>query len=55
MTKREWALALLLAAAGACVVRGVAVLSVSGAWVVAGVLLAALAWLTLSGADEADE
>lgn len=55
MSKREWVLAFLLAAAGACVVRGVAVLTVSGAWVAAGVLLAALAWLTLTDDRKADE
>lgn len=45
---RAAALALLLALAGALAVVGVAMLSVPGAWILAGLLLAAWAVLTLA-------
>ena len=60
MSLREWMLYVLLAAAAGCVVRGVALLTVSGAWIVGGVLAAVLAYLLLAddstaAADEAVE
>lgn len=45
---RAWALASLLAIAGALIVVGVTLLSVPAAWIVAGVLLAGLAVLMLA-------
>lgn len=45
---RATALALLLAVAGAFAVIGVAMLSVPGAWILGGLLLAAWALLTLA-------
>ena len=45
---RTWALACLLAVAGMLVVVGVALLSVSAAWITAGVLLAAWSVLILA-------
>ena len=45
MSVREWMFALLLAVAGALIVRGVAEFSTGAAWIAGGVLLAAWAWL----------
>ena len=45
---RAWTLAGLLAVSGACVVVGVALLSVAAAWIVGGLLLAGLSYLTLA-------
>lgn len=49
---REVVFLLVLALAAACVVVGVAEWSVGLAWIVAGVLLACIAWLGLAGDDE---
>ena len=54
MTRREWMLFFLLAAAAACVVRGVSFLTESGAWITAGLLGAVLAYLVLSDDDTPD-
>ena len=51
MTRREWMLTLALVAASACIVRGIALLSEPAAWIVAGPLIAAVAYLTLAGED----
>lgn len=53
MTLRVWMLLVLLAAAGACVVRGVAILSTSGAWIAAGVVIAGLGLLALTDVKSA--
>lgn len=47
MSLREWVLGFLLAVAGGFVVRGVIEISTAAAWIVAGVLTAALSWLLL--------
>lgn len=47
MTRAELALLLVLLAAAACVVIGVAMLSIPAAWILAGVLLAAIGGLFL--------
>ena len=52
MSTRELLLALGLVTAGGLIVRGVALLSISGAWVVAGVLLGALTVLFLVEAEQ---
>ena len=52
MSTRELLLALGLVAAGGLIVRGIALLSTSGAWVAAGVLLGALTVLFLVEADQ---
>lgn len=49
---REALFLLALVAAAACVVVGVATWSTGVAWVVAGVLLALIAWLGLAGNDD---
>ena len=46
MTAREWILAGFLAVAGTLIAIGVATISTAGGYIVAGVLLAAWAWLT---------
>lgn len=59
MSLREWMLALALVAAAGCVTTGIALLAVSAAWIIGGVLLAAIAYLVLAGEEtakpEADE
>lgn len=58
MSLREWMLALALVAAAGCVTTGIALLAVSAAWIVGGILLAAIAYLVLAedtAAPEADE
>lgn len=54
MTLREWMLFAMLAVAGACIVRGVALISDPAAWIVAGVAVAALAFLVLTDVTTGD-
>ena len=48
MSRRELALAAALTAAATCIVRGVSMWTTPGAWIAAGILLAALAILFLT-------
>lgn len=45
---REWILAVLLALAAGAVTKGVSTFSVGAAWIVGGILFAALSWLVVS-------
>lgn len=52
---REAGFLLGLTAAGGLIVRGVALLSTPAAWMVAGVLLAVIVWLSLVDDGQASE